>query len=156
MFLKRVFLLFFVFILFLFSSCAKSGEAERFTRRGRYSVTETETGVGFTAALDGGLTDLVFTSPETLNGLRAKSSGGGYVLSYAGLEAVCVGGVSVGSDFSAALAMLEEAGVFTGGVLTASVDGAAVKGVFDKDGLREVEFSNGGRKRIYKVRMEAK
>ena len=141
----------------LFSSCGKGSGTGGFSRRGKYSVTETETGVCFSAALDGKLTDITFTAPETIIGLSAKSNDGViYRVCYAGLEINCGGAaVAAAADFSAALTALEEAGIKKDGCISARPDGISVRGEFLDGKLCAVEFSNGECTRKYKVKTEA-
>lgn len=157
-FLKRLLIATVFICTFLLFGCTNSNEtAEKFARKGIYSVYLEETDISFTAVFDGEYQEYSFTSPSTLTGLKAVSYNGvDYELSYENIKQnTYSAALKCATDFSAATELLESSGTANGETILASIDGITAKGFLQSGKLSKLEFCDGKDKRTYKIKTEA-
>ncbi len=155
-YLKRFIILALMGALMLsFSSCG--GKDFVFNKQGTYNVTEEGTGVSFTAIIGEMQNRIIFTAPSAVEGLSAISDGsGGYTLDYKGMK-VTLGSFAVetAEGFFEAMELIESAGVYKDGVLTATVDSYNAKGTVKNGCITELYFKGGILQRKYIITTEA-
>ncbi len=142
-------------IMLSFSSCGGKKDFV-FSKTGTYTVTDEETGVAFKAIVGEVQNRIVFTAPPAIEGLSAISNDGSYTLEYKGMK-VTLGSFAVetAEDFFEALELLESAGVYKSGVLSATVDGFNAEAKVKNSRITELCFKNGLRQRKYIITTEA-